>query len=916
MMQERIVSAIKRELTEGGLKEVSYDPDLFVTSHVTTKENTVYNTTTFGYGGYGGGWYGWGGGMGSSSTTATNYTEGTLIIDGYRASDKKMVWRGTGTVTVKSKPEKQIQQVDKILKSLATSGTRSTRVKASNPQQTNLTIPRPLGRVFLHRLLSPDFPCYSRRENYQRGERSMAQTSIGRLAGILVLAFFVASFGGVGFAQEAASPPAEGEGETPEAWNGVIEEIVVTAQKREQNVQDVPVSISTLSGEDLDTLTTGGADVRMLSGRVPSLVMESSFGRAFPRFYIRGIGNPDFDLNASQPVSMVIDEVVMENPIVKGMPLFDLERVEVLRGPQGTLFGRNTPAGIVKFDTVKPSQEFDAYARVSYGTYDTMDIQGGVGGALSKTISARFSGLYQSRSDWVDNQYEPGPESKLGAYTTTAARLQFLWEPNDKFSGLLNLHGWDVDGTARIFRANILQQGEGGLVDGFNQDEVWHDGRNSQDIESFGGVLKLDYDFGAATFVSVTGYETVEMYSRGDIDGGFGAVFLGEGNYGPGFIQFASETADGLPELDQFTQEFRLVSNSGGPVNWLAGVFFFDESLKVDSFNFDSLAGGADDGYAYQYQDSNAWALFGSVDWQVSDDWTLRAGLRYSSDEKDFRAQRVQPLFINNLLFGTELSVVIPVKVDDSFTSWDLSATYAVNDDVNLYGRVATGFRAPSIQGRILFCADIDGTDPVPTVFRWPTPSPSSPPRWVSTRSSPTTAAAQSDRLHLRDERPTDHRCRGRSQYQHPSECRQDRGLRPGSRHPVDSHRQLEHDVWLQLQPHQVQRQGPQDRRLRRRLHDHRSGGRRGARPHRRQQPGRCPRHGLQRHHQLAVRPGGQEILRHPGLGLPFREVLHALRFGGVQGRQLRARASWATPSRRPSTRSPSTAGTSPTRST
>ncbi len=108
------------------------------------------------------------------------------------------------------------------------------------------------------------------------------------------------------------------------------------------------------------------------------------------------------------------------------------------------------------------------------------------------------------------------------------------------------------------------------------------------------------------------------MYSRGDIDGGFGAVFLGEGNYGPGFIQFASETADGLPELDQFTQEFRLVSNSGGPFNWLAGVFYFDESLKVDSFNYDSLAGGADDGYAYQYQDSNAWALFGSVDWQVS----------------------------------------------------------------------------------------------------------------------------------------------------------------------------------------------------------------------------------------------------------------------------------------------------------
>jgi iron complex outermembrane receptor protein len=125
----------------------------------------------------------------------------------------------------------------------------------------------------------------------------------------------------------------------------------------------VPVAVTTLQGEDLDVLTAGGVDVRALSGRVPSLVMESSFGRAFPRFYIRGLGNTDFDLNASQPVSMVVDEVVLENPVVKGMPLFDLERIEVLRGPQGTLFGRNTPAGIVKFETVRPSQDFDAYAR-------------------------------------------------------------------------------------------------------------------------------------------------------------------------------------------------------------------------------------------------------------------------------------------------------------------------------------------------------------------------------------------------------------------------------------------------------------------------------------------------------------------------------------------------------------------------
>jgi iron complex outermembrane receptor protein len=526
------------------------------------------------------------------------------------------------------------------------------------------------------------------------------ENSVGkRLLGVIVCALILAAFSGLSFAQEE---PQEGVPEEKIEIPIAVGEITVTAQKREQDIQDVPVSVSILQGEDLDILTAGGADVRALSGRVPSLVMESSFGRAFPRFYIRGLGNPDFDLNASQPVSMVVDEVVLENPVVKGMPLFDLDRVEVLRGPQGTLFGRNTTAGIVKFETVRPSQEFDAYARLSYGTYDTVDFQAAVGGALTKTLSGRFSGLYQSRSDWVDNKNEQGPENKLGGYDTTAFRGQLLWEPNDRFSGLLNIHGWNVDGTARIFRANILQSGTSNLVPDFRQDVVYHDGKNEQDIDAFGGILRFEYDFGAATFTSITGYETLEMFSRGDIDGGFGAVFAPPS--GPGFIPFPSESADGLPDLDQFTQEFRIASNGGESWNWLAGVFYFDESLQADTFSFNSLApGNPQDGYAFQIQDAKAYALFGSVDWLVSDRWNLTGGLRFSHDEKDFSAERPDPTF--------QLPTFQPIteSTDEDFVSWDLSATYKASANVNVYGRVATSFRAPSIQGRILFCADFEG---------------------------------------------------------------------------------------------------------------------------------------------------------------------------------------------------------------
>src|SRR5215813_13173435 len=152
--------------------------------------------------------------------------------------------------------------------------------------------------------------------------------------------------------------------------------IIVTAQRRSENLRDVPVSVGIIDKQQLAAVNTSGADIRGLSGRVPSLNIESSFGRTFPRFYIRGLGNTDFDLNASQPVSLVYDDVVLENPILKGFPAFDVNSVEVLRGPQGTLFGRNTPAGIVKFDSVRPSKKFEGYGSISLGTYTTVNAEG------------------------------------------------------------------------------------------------------------------------------------------------------------------------------------------------------------------------------------------------------------------------------------------------------------------------------------------------------------------------------------------------------------------------------------------------------------------------------------------------------------------------------------------------------------
>ncbi|MEN8814056.1 MAG: TonB-dependent receptor plug domain-containing protein, partial [Glaciecola sp.] len=253
-----------------------------------------------------------------------------------------------------------------------------------------------------------------------------------------------------------------------------LETITVTAQKRTQTLQEVPISIATLNGERFESLFSGGDDILTLATRVPGLYAESSNGRVAPRFYMRGLGNTDFDLAASQPVSVVMDNVVMENVVLKSFPLFDVEQVEVIRGPQGTLFGRNTTAGIVKFDSVKPSDEFDAYVKFGVASFGTQNIEAAVGGGLTDELSARISVLSQTRDDYINNAFS-GQNNALGGYDEKAYRLQLLYTPSDDLSVLLNVHGRDLDGTASVFRANALSRGSNQLNDSYDRETVYYD---------------------------------------------------------------------------------------------------------------------------------------------------------------------------------------------------------------------------------------------------------------------------------------------------------------------------------------------------------------------------------------------------------------------------------------------------------
>ena len=483
-------------------------------------------------------------------------------------------------------------------------------------------------------------------------------------------------------AQSAAAPEA----------GYTVEDLVVTAQRRSENIRDVPFAVTAVNQETLAEVAAGGGDILSMSARVPSLQVESSNGRYAPRFYIRGLGNVDFDFNASQPVSVVLDEVVLENVFLKGFPLFDVQQLEVLRGPQGTLFGRNTPAGVVKIDTVKPSNQFGGFGSVAVGNLGSVRAETGVTIPLSDTLQVRLAGLWNHRDDWVDNMYDAPFVDRngkdLGNFDDVAGRVHVAWAPTDKFSALLTLQARDYDGTGTMNRANVLTKGSNELNGDFDRNRVFYDGgrNNFQKQETRSGSLQLAYDFGPATLTGVVGSYWGASKGNGDIDGGVASAPAGA----PYKTPFNSETGTLDSDLQQDTYELRLASNGDGRFGWQVGAFYWEERFNLISATFNGVGGLQPTIVTDIVQESDSWSVFGQGHYQVNDALKLTAGLRYTDDARDFRGRRV---------LGAPLDVT--KTVGDEQVSWDVSALYEVNDDLNLFARVANGYRGPSIQGRI-----------------------------------------------------------------------------------------------------------------------------------------------------------------------------------------------------------------------
>ncbi len=479
----------------------------------------------------------------------------------------------------------------------------------------------------------------------------------------------------------------------------IMEEIVVTAQKVEQSVDDVPVAVSAMSGDTLREL--GFQSSADIAAQVPNVdIGDTGFNLLFA---IRGITLQDFGDANESPVGFYIDDVYRGTLAGQINQLYDIERVEVLRGPQGTLYGRNTTAGLVHYISKKPTHELDGYAQVQLGSFDQRIAEAAVGGPLGDRVRARISGKYNKDDGWQENQAAGG--GRFAATDAWAVRGQVEIDLTDTWTSLTAASYSSQNNTSPIYgymgvltsptsfeqcAVPDINAGRCYNFAGFRDpdpdpEHIWTEltpdqAHNDADIFSVSERLtwKLTDDL---ELMSLTAYETVDKSSVVDEDSS------ATGAFGIGF-QFEDEYD---ADTEQFSQELRLT----GQLNdspWVAGLFYFDDSKDVTSTvrMLENPPGTPDTAATV---DTESWAAY--ADWQPKFTDTLGAvvGLRYTKETKDVTAATA--------------GVSASKELDTDAVTGRVGLTWAPSDDLLTYATISTGFKSGEFNTTLLL-GDID----------------------------------------------------------------------------------------------------------------------------------------------------------------------------------------------------------------
>jgi len=504
-----------------------------------------------------------------------------------------------------------------------------------------------------------------------------------------------------------------------------FEEIVVTAQKIEQSLQEVGLSINVLSGDELAERRV--EDIGDLSRHLPNVNVKNTLGATNPVVTIRGVGLNDFNANNNPTAGVYIDEVFLASTAMMGLQLFDMERVEVLKGPQGTLYGRNTTAGTVSFVTRKPTPAFEAFVSASYGDYELFEAEAAAGGPLTEVLGFRLAAKVQDQGEGFSEDSVSG--ANFGAADRFAWRAQLAWEPSKRVSANLNLHGgtdrsnsYGIEhfGTQDPVTFDVCQPILDGRVDpascvdffGYSDTDGDpfvgdYDLLSTVDVESYGAVLRFDAELSSLLLTSVSGYETLKRKQAEDFDASV--------------VRSVNSTWDA--DIDQFSQEFRL-SSTAGRASWVAGLFYsYDEVDTAAGNQFDSRDLLLTILSTDWRQKTRSAAAFGHAEWPLSERLSLVTGLRFTWEEKDFTggSTDLNPDGTSCILdpgcnpgfAGPFPLTATDTSIDESDLSGKIGLNYKPSDDWLFYGSVGKGFKSGGFFGGITFSdAELEPFEP------------------------------------------------------------------------------------------------------------------------------------------------------------------------------------------------------------
>ncbi len=580
------------------------------------------------------------------------------------------------------------------------------------------------------------------RENMTRENISSYRQLLRRTSGTIICAALMAGTSSLAYAEEAE------EAEMISA----LEEIIVTARKRSENIQETPIAITAFSTTQLEQRSL--TNLMEIGAYIPNVVMNSSpsssGGGNNSQIYIRGIGQSDFLFTTDPGVGIYVDGVYHPRTLGGVMDLLDLERVEVLRGPQGTLFGKNTIGGAISMTSQKPMGDGTGYLEVTTGRFDRLDIRGSFDVALSDSLAAKVSMSSKNR-DGIGKRLEFGTDKVLdtsGDENATSARIALRWEASEdvtidftadytrernkgvpvilsfvddngaEFGGLGGLWNALVGGPAGLPFTSAFVIGDGNRYDSYAT------GGNENTLDAYGFSMDIDWTVNEnLSFRSITAYRAMEAFFNSDTDGS----------------PLSFVATDQVQDQNQISQEFQLTGTAmGDRLNWMMGVFYFDEFGRDD--NVVRLASGLYDALEalpgplngsplgaptapggpgnpinvvldldldiFNEIDIKSYAAFSQATYEISDKISLTAGVRYSYEKKDY--------YLNHFRFNSGVPTVADTTVSDSWSSFTPMASldYRVSDDALVYASITQGFKSGGFNGRPITDGQVSSFDP------------------------------------------------------------------------------------------------------------------------------------------------------------------------------------------------------------